>query len=183
MDFVQTLEGESKFEHQVEDPVLLSAFQDLAATARGYTKYTNDYGSVNDWNDTPTNEKSVFQGLANACTGYIKHGDHKTSSDSEFFRMTRAGLNFIKYTYHPPPMKGVFFDMVRAGMKAMKHSYNSPPLNMLSYPSLPDALQTVYRRMGYQPIEDVIFLDIVSAYEHAHFRNAWGNRSQLYNSL
>jgi hypothetical protein len=181
MDFVQTLEGKSAFEHQVEDPVLLSTFQNLADTARGYTEYTNEYGSVDDWNDIPTNEKSVFQSLADACTGYTKHGDQKTSADSEFLRMTRAGLNFIKYTYHPPPAKGIFFEMARAGMKAMEHSYSPPPMDMLSNPPLPDALLTVYRHMGYQPIEDVIFLDTVSAYEHAHFRNAWGSCSQLYN--
>jgi hypothetical protein len=136
--------------NEPEDPAILSVFEELANTAAGYMDYTNAYGSVEDWRDEFASAEHVFQGLIVACKAYTKHESLKTPADGEFFKMMRAGF------------------------KSMKHAYNPPPMDPLSDSPLPDALQTVYRHMGYTPVEDVIFWNLVTAFESASFRCAWG---------
>ena len=149
LSFLKRPKNKASFEQQAEDPVLLSAFHDLSLSAEGYTQYTNDYGFVEDWRD---DEDRVFQGMINACTAYTRHADYKTSAEIEFRKLATAGDGSIK------------------------HAYSPRPLDMLSYPPLPDALQTVYRHMGFTPIEDVIFFDLALSFEKTCFWSAWGSR-------
>ncbi|KAG9190353.1 beta-glucosidase [Alternaria panax] len=177
--FIQTIEKKSAFDNQIEDTVLLSAFQKLGTTAEGYIEYTNEYGSVEDWVDTHFDDDIFFRCMSNACAGYADYEHQKTSTDCEFFRIMRAGLKSMEHTYDPPPAKGEFFEMAIAGMKTMKYAYDPPPMHLLSYPPLPDALQTVYRHMGYTPVEDLVFLDIVASFENTNFSCAWGGVDEL----
>ena len=155
---MKTPKNKSAFEQQVENPVLLSAFQDITIAAEGYIQYTSKYDSVDNWDDTFTTEDSVFLDMANACMAYTRHAEYKTSAEIEFFGMARAG------------------------MRSMKHAYDPAPMDMFSGPPLPDALLTVYRHMGYTPIEDVIFFDMVAAFETAQFWQAWDNLHDCSNS-
>ncbi|KAI4674515.1 uncharacterized protein J4E88_008251 [Alternaria novae-zelandiae] len=148
--FVKTVKESLTPKYSIEDPdpVLLEAFQNLTLTAEGYIEYSNEHDSVEDWNDPSTTENNVFQDMISICTVY----QQRTLADGEFSKLARAG------------------------MQCIKHAYDPPPLDMLSYPPLPDSLLTVYRHMGYTPIEDAIFFDLVLSYENACFWNAWGSR-------
>ncbi|KAI2486458.1 hypothetical protein Ptr902_00591 [Pyrenophora tritici-repentis] len=81
----------------VQDAILQAAFQELSDIASEYITYSNDYGSVSDW-DTPVED--TLRNLRNAYTASV----HKTPEDTVFFSMMRGNLRGMRHAYNPSPL-------------------------------------------------------------------------------
>jgi len=123
------------YEVEVQDPVILAAFQALFDVVGDYVQYTNRYSSVEDW-DPPCVEVAV-QSLTNAYTTYL----HKT------------------------PVEAVFFSMMRGNLLGMRYKYNPPPLDSFENIFMHDALQVLYCHMGYPSIDQMVFWDLADVME------------------